>query len=264
MLAAFGLAATLWLLPQPAVAAPAMVEADPAIFVIRDEDTTIYLFGTFHVLSPDLDWFNGPVEQAFAESDQLIVETLPVESPTPAGILPRSAARITPAASFLASTQDAVRAGQSRGMALAHGADAVLLRAAAEIGKSVEPLETLDSQFTMIAKIPAETAPPAPCAVDPCAGTAADLGAAMTQLQGAWASGEHGLFAAMLGEMQVTAPNAYRALFVERNARWSNWVAARMRQPGTVFVAVGAAHLAGADSLLVRLAQRGLISRRVH
>ena len=67
----------------------------------------------------------------------------------------------------------------------------------------------------------------------------------------------------MLDEMQATAPNAYRILFVERNARWSNWVAARMRQPGTVFVAIGAAHLAGSDGLLLRLAERGLISRRV-
>ena len=264
MLAAFGLAALMWMLPQPAADAPAMVEADPAIFVIRDDDTTVYLFGTFHVLSPDLHWFDGPVEQAFAESDQLIVETMPVESPAPAGVLPRSAARITPAASFLASTQDAVRAGQSRGMALANGADVVLLRAAAETGKSVEPLETLESQFAMISKIPAEAASPSPCVGRECSGTAVDLSTAMTQLQGAWASGEHELFSAMLGEMQVSAPNAYRALFVERNARWSNWVAARMRQPGTVFVAIGAAHLAGADSLLVRLAQRGLISRRVH
>ena len=264
MLGAFGLAALMWMLPQPAAAAPAVVEADPAIFVIRDADTTVYLFGTFHVLSPDLHWFDGPVEQAFAASDQLIVETLPVASGVPAGTLPRPAARITPAASFLASTQDAVRAGQSLGMALANGADMVLLRAAAENGKSVEPLETLDSQFAMIARIPAEAAPPSPCTESPCTAPAADLSAAMTQLQGAWANGDHGLFTAMLGEMQVTAPNAYRTLFVERNARWSNWVAARMRQPGTVFVAIGAAHLAGADSLLVRLAERGLISRRYH
>ncbi|MEO7603309.1 MAG: TraB/GumN family protein [Sphingomicrobium sp.] len=264
MLAALGLAALMWMLPQPAVAAPAMVEADPAIFVIRDHDTTVYLFGTFHVLSPDLHWFDGPIEQAFADSDQLIVETLPVESAAPAGTLPRTAARITPAATFLASTQDAVRAGQSQGMALANGADIVLLRAATEIGKSVEPLETLESQFAMIAAIPAEAATSSYCAGNQCLAPAADLSTAMTQLQGAWASGEHGLFAAMLGDMQLTAPNAYRILFVERNTRWSDWVAARMRQPGTVFVAIGAAHLAGADSLLVRLAQRGLISRRVH
>ena len=265
MLAELGLAALIWMLPQPAaVTAPAVVEADPTIFVIRDADTTVYLFGTFHVLSPNLKWFDGPVEEAFAQSDELIVETMPVQSgAASAAGLPRSAARITPAASFLASTQDAVRAGQSRGMAIANGADMVLLRAAAESGKSVEPLETLDSQFAMMASIPAERVTPAPCPANQCQRAAADLSSAMAQLQSAWANGEHEIFSAMLGDMQVTAPNAYRVLFVERNARWSNWVAARMRQPGTVFVAVGAAHLAGADSLLVRLAERGMISRRL-
>ena len=264
MLAGLGLAALIWMLPQPAVTAPAVVEADPTIFVIRDQDTTVYLFGTFHVLSPNLKWFDGPVEEAFAQSDELIVETMPVkQAGSSTESLPRSAARITPAASFLASTEDAVRAGQSRGMALANGADMVLMRAAAETGKMVEPLETLESQFAMMASIPAETASPVPCTGSQCARASTDLSSAMGQLQAAWASGDHEIFSDMLGDMQVSAPNAYRILFVERNARWSNWVAARMRQPGTAFVAIGAAHLAGSDSLLVRLAERGLISRRL-
>ena len=46
--------------------------------------------------------------------------------------------------------------------------------------------------------------------------------------------------------------------------RWADWVAARLQTPGTVFVAVGAGHLAGRDSLLVQLAQRGLECRRVN
>ena len=262
MLTALGLAALMWMQPQPAAVAPAMVEADPAIFVIRDHDTTVYLFGTLHVLSPGLDWFDGPVEEAFAQSDELVVETVPIKTAVSAAQA-QPAVPMTHAASFFATTQDAVRAGESRGMALANGADMVLLRAAAESGKMVEPLETLDSQFRMIARIPGDTAsfqsPPAgrPEA-DPN-----ELSLAMAQLEGAWANGEHALFRDMLSEMQASAPDAYRVLFVERNARWSDWVAGRMRQPGTAFVAVGAAHLAGDDSLLVRLAQRGLISRRL-
>ena len=265
MLAALGLAALMWMTPTPAIETSAPVEADPAIYVVRDEDTTIFLFGTFHILSADVQWFNGPVEQAFATSEELIVETLPVESAAAApAALPAPAARMTPAASFLASAQHAVRAGRSRGMALDNGADMVLLRAAAENGKVVEPLETLQSQLAMMVKIPPESRPPAACLPDRCADNALDLSAAMALLQGAWASGDQGLFAAMLNEMRVSAPNAYRILFAERNSRWSDWVSARMRQPGTVFVAVGAAHLAGPDSLLVALARRGLISRRVH
>ena len=50
-------------------------------------------------------------------------------------------------------------------------------------------------------------------------------------------------------------------MFTERNGRWADWIAARMQTPGTVFVAVGAGHLVGKDSLLVRLAERGIESR---
>ena len=53
-------------------------------------------------------------------------------------------------------------------------------------------------------------------------------------------------------------------MFTERNARWADWIAARMQTPGTVFVAVGAGHLAGKDSLLVRLAETRIASQRVN
>jgi uncharacterized protein len=164
MLAALSLAALMWI--QPHAIAPEPVEADPAIFVIRDHDTTVYLFGTLHVLSPGLEWFDGPVEEAFSKSDELVVETVPQKTAAPANLprpptpasLPQPAAPMAHAASFLATTQDAVRAGRSRGMALDNGADMVLLRAAARSGKPVEPLETLESQFAMIAKLPADSA----------------------------------------------------------------------------------------------------------
>lgn len=261
MLAALGTAALMWMLPEPAREAPPQIEAQPALYAVRDQDTTIYLFGTFHVLSPNIQWFNGAVEQAFDQADELVVETVPPERPTrPAPPLPSAMAPLTPSASFLSSAQDAVRAGQSRGMALANGADMVLLDAAAETGKAIEPLETLQSQFAMIAHIPSDGEPATPAKP---AAPAADLGATMALLEGAWASGDHGLFTAMMNDMRASSPSAYRIMFAERNARWSNWVAARMREPGTVFVAVGAGHLAGSDSLLVRLAQRGLISRRI-
>src|SRR5574338_794558 len=52
------------------------MNADPAIFVIRDADTTIYLFGTFHALDANGEWFNDQVRDAFEKSDELVLETL--------------------------------------------------------------------------------------------------------------------------------------------------------------------------------------------
>jgi uncharacterized protein YbaP (TraB family) len=53
-------------------------------------------------------------------------------------------------------------------------------------------------------------------------------------------------------------------MFVDRNVHFAQWIAERMARPGIVFVAVGAGHLAGRDSVLVRLAERGIESQRVN
>jgi uncharacterized protein YbaP (TraB family) len=88
------------------------------------------------------------------------------------------------------------------------------------------------------------------------------LKTAMVEMQAAWKQGDQAIFVRMLGELKAASPEAYRMMFTERNRRWADWIGARMQTPGTVFVAVGAGHLAGADSLLVHLAQRGIESSR--
>lgn len=272
MFAAFALAmlAATGAAPKIAVA-PA--NATPAIFSIRDSDTTIFMFGTFHVLDSRIIWFAGPVQRAFEQSDELVVETIPpdrIVAGTPG--MAETTRAMTPAANFLATTQTAIQAGQSQGMKLDSGADMVLMRIAADQGKPVEQLETIASQFAMLASMPPEPGrmavpaaagrvPMSQSGPAPQSGTA--LPEAMVQLQSAWASGEQKVFAALLNDMRTRSPDTYQIMFAQRNVRWANWVAARMRAPGTVFVAVGTGHLTGPDSLLVLLAQRGLISRRV-
>jgi uncharacterized protein YbaP (TraB family) len=48
-----------------------------------------------------------------------------------------------------------------------------------------------------------------------------------------------------------------------RNAAWASWIEARLDQPGTLFMAVGAGHLAGRDSVQELLRARGLASTRI-
>ena len=56
----------------------------------------------------------------------------------------------------------------------------------------------------------------------------------------------------------------YQNLIVRRNQSWADRIARQLRggKPGTNFVAVGAAHLAGPDSLLVQLEKRGFKPER--
>src|SRR5437763_11929276 len=95
----------------PAAERPAPApNADPAIFVVRDSDTTVYLFGTFHALDSKTEWFNDQVKDAFEQSDELVLETLLPEGP-PKTALKAAAARpvalrmpVASSASFLATT----------------------------------------------------------------------------------------------------------------------------------------------------------------
>lgn len=261
--------------PAPAAydqPAPARASATPAMFVIGDADTTIYLFGTFHALDGRSEWFADAVGEAFEQSDELVLETLipkpianadPLPPPRPAF----SNWSVAPSASFLATTRMALRAGRARGMQVDNGADMVLRRAAEAAGKRVGGLETIESQLDMFTHLPLET----PNAAPPRAGepvatsvtTMEDLSDAMAEMQAAWKRGDQSVFVRMLGELRSSSPATYRTLFAARNARWADWVSARMDSPGTVFVAVGAGHLAGSDSLLVRLAELGIESARV-
>jgi uncharacterized protein YbaP (TraB family) len=80
LFAALGLAFTL-----PACAQPAPVvqqDADPALWVVRDKDTTIYLFGTIHVLKPGLSWFDEAVKKAFDRSGTLVLEMVEPDKET--------------------------------------------------------------------------------------------------------------------------------------------------------------------------------------
>lgn len=255
----------------PALNAPA-TPAEPAMFRVQDADTTIYLFGTFHALDGNVHWLEGGVRQAFEQSDELVLETLiPEPSRPPAQvsyqIRPPS---VTPSGSFLATTRMALSAGQSQGMQVDQGADMVLRHRAEAEGKQVQGLETLEFQLNMFNKMPAAPAGAAAAAAPGTPGRSSDpksmqtLSRTMAAMQSAWKRGDQSVFAALLDQLKAGSPDTYKMMFTDRNDRWADWIRARMRSPGTVFVAVGAGHLVGNDSVLVRLAERGLESRRVY
>lgn len=257
----------------PPASAPAPVERDePAMFVVRDADTTVYIFGTFHALDGRARWFGERVKSAFEQSDQLVLETLIPEGPQPP-MTPSPAFRppsMAPSASFLATSRMAIKAGKAQGMQVDNGADMVLRRTAEAEGKRVEGLETLQSQLDMFNRMPSpgsQGAGPAPRArqqVVTNPGPMRSLSKSMSDMQSAWKHGDQSVFVRLLGQLESASPDTYRMLFTERNIRWADWIRARMQSPGTVFVAVGAGHLAGKDSLLVRLAERGIPSQRVN
>lgn len=252
----------------PAPAPPSTPAAQPALFVVRDHDTTIYIFGTFHALDGKSQWFDDTVRNAFEQSGELVLETLVPEKPSEAIAIPAGfrAPSVTPSASFLTTARMAINAGKSQGMQVNNGADMVLRHVAEAEGKQVEALETLQLQLDMFNHMPAAVPAAHPTAAAPAAAASEmnGLSKAMSEMQAAWKRGDQRVFVNMLAQLKAASPDTYRMMFTERNARWADWIRARMQAPGTVFVAIGAGHLAGSDSLLVKLAERGVPSRRVY
>ncbi|MDP9424184.1 MAG: TraB/GumN family protein [Pseudomonadota bacterium] len=246
--------------PMPLIPAPAMVRASPALWEIRDADTTIYLFGTFHTLDGRTVWFDHKVREAFDASGELVLETIiPAdmsaanEQATEAG--PDGKRRLKP---FIAQTRTVMNESKSIGMSVDNGADMVLRRVAEGLGKPVSGLERFEDQIKTLSNIPAP--PPAAAAAAKAAPSAI---VTVNDLLGAWRAGDTAAFSTMLAGFEAKSPVAYRMLIADRNARWGQWIADRLDQPGTVFVAVGTGHLAGKHSVQQWLAGRGIATARV-
>ena len=80
---------------------------------------------------------------------------------------------------------------------------------------------------------------------------------------GAWMSGDVKAIGRTFNAEFQNSPELREALLRRRNANWSYWLERRMAVPGTVFMAVGAGHLAGEDSVVEMLKKRGYRVKRV-
>lgn len=264
--------------------APAAVAAvdpvHPALWVVKHGETTIYLFGTFHALDGTTNWFKDDVKTAFDRSHELVLETLVPELPrpgdkkaaAPAPVVGKAKAhfakqavpaagipQVAPPASLLASTQVVMTASHARGMSAAQGADAILREAAEDRGETVAGLETFQFQLAMFSSLPAPAS--AAPATDPQ--SMQQISIALAELQDAWNRGDIDAFTPMLTQMRVQSPVSYQTMFVDRNAKWAKWIADRLQKPGVVFVAVGAGHLTGPDSVQNQLAAKGVKTERI-
>jgi hypothetical protein len=274
------LAGSIAVTPVGAEPPPANQAVHPALWMVQDADTTIYLFGTFHALDGTTNWFKDDVKTAFDRSNELILETLVPELPkksdatasVPVNTSGQAKARfaqrgpsvagisqVAPPASLLASTQIVMNASHARGMSSAKGADAILREAAEDRGETVAGLESFQFQLNMFSSLPAPESP-APTA-DP--ETMQKISIALAQLQDAWNRGDITAFDPMLEQMRAQSPVSYQTMFVQRNAHWAHWIADRLQQPGVVFVAVGAGHLTGPDSVQNQLAAQGVKAERI-
>lgn len=275
--------------PAPA---PALQDINPAMWMVRDEDTTIYLFGTVHVLRPGLNWLKGDVKTAFDGSDELVLEVIEPSDPTVVqGIISEMATN--PAGTTLRSlltppvlTKYEKTLGTlgippvaldqyepwygavalttvpllMKGYDLNSGAEKVLSIAARQQNKPLGQLETIEQQLGIFDSLAtAEQLEFLDVTLDGVPEVTTQIDA----LVDAWGKGDLETLDRLLNEGIESYPGLYDALLTDRNANWVTWIKGRMDKPGTVFMAVGAAHLVGKDSVQAQLAKAGITSTRV-
>ncbi len=272
--------------------APTATDADPALWVVKDEDTTIYLFGTVHVLKPGLSWFDEAVKTAFDKSDQLMLEiVLPEDQAEMVKVMMPLAidqsgrtlsSRLKPeqlAAYQAAMASVGLPAAQfdmfepwfpaitlsvlpltKLGYDPEQGAEKQLTGFAKTAGKPVAGLETLPEQLGFFDTLP-ETQQVA--FLNSVVNDLDKLGPQLDKMVMLWAKGDPDGLATAMNESLAATPELAKTLLWDRNARWADQLKARMDEPGTVFVAVGAGHLAGQHSVQDYLKERGLTVKRV-
>ena len=275
-----------------APATAATTAADPALWVLRDEDTTVYLFGTVHLLPPGIDWYDDAVKAAFDASDELTLEvTLPedttaiAQAMTAAGSYP---AGTTLSSRLTAAQRDELTAAlQPYGVALsqfdgqepwfttmqlslgviaslgydpANGVEQVLRRDAAAAGKRVTAFETVEQQIGFFDQTPESEQITGLVEFFRQVPQLRDM---FTRLIDSWTHGQPDETGRIMNENLTSTPETARIILTDRNRRWADAIRARMDQPGTVFVAVGAGHLAGDSSVQHFLQQRGMTVQRV-
>ena len=291
---AFGLqACTTAAAPDTAVAraAPVAAPAGPALWKVADEDTTIYLFGTVHALPKDVDWMRGPISQALASSQTLVTEISDAEMNDPAMQQTTVALGTLPPGQSLRDLLDADQTATYEAAMAKVGVpkeafdrfepwmagvtlsilpimkagytqeSGVEKRIEAEAGEAMkrEALETVAGQLAVFDTLP----PDAQIAFLMVAAEMVDeIVPTMDQMVAEWLEGDADSLAELMNR-GMSDPTLAEALLYKRNRNWVEWIDGRMDAPGTVFMAVGAGHLAGEKSVQDYLRQRGFAVTRV-
>ena len=264
----------------------------PALWKVADEDTTIYIFGTVHTLPDDVDWYSGVVKTALDSSDTLVTEI----DMTPAAMAQMPAivqsTAILPEGTTVRSLMDQEEreayegalaklnvpvnafdqlepwfaaltisqiAYQKAGFKEENGTENVLESIIGDT-KGRDALETVEFQLSIFDELPQDAQ------VDYLVETAQEvdnLGSMLTELVDEWAVGDVENLGNLLNEALESDPVLAERLLYGRNANWAAWIDNRLDQPGTIFMAVGAGHMAGNQKLQDKLAERGIKMARI-
>jgi uncharacterized protein len=262
-------------------------QAEPAMWVIRDSDSTIYLIGTLHLLKQDAEWKSEKIRKAVGESTELWLEIAEEENQAamqpliaqlgldPAKPLSKKlnaaqrkklekiaatygvpAANLEPMQPWLAGVVLAMMPLVKAGYDPKAGIDRVLREMAVAEGDQIRGFETAEAQLKMLAELP--QAVQIALLVETLDDVEEGIGL-LEKVAKAWMEGDTETIARLgTAEMKREAPALYKKLLVDRNIAWSDQIIEILKGSGVAQVAVGALHVVGPDSVQAQLKKKGI------
>lgn len=261
----------------------------PALWTMSDEDTTLHLFGTVHILKPETEWRTDTFDAAFNAADKVVLEiSLETDADELAVAQKMMAASVFDDGRTLSDVltadqlkivyDEAKKVGIPKaaldvqepwaislsmlnvqmmkdGFDPNSGVEKVLTAEGKAQGKTFVSLETpefqigvfdgmsMDAQVEMLIE-----------------GTQTMhlIDEQLSSLVNEWADGDVEGLGVVVANPDVTGSDEfYTKLFLERNQDWVPKIEALLDEPGTIMVAVGAGHLAGPDSVITMLEDKG-------
>ena len=267
--------------------------AQPGLWVAKNEHATVYLFGTVHLLPSDTHWQSPALDKALDESQRLSIEIVDDDSASMQALLmqhgvdlseplsskldekdrnelekaaevaklPGGIAALQPMRPWLAALTLTMAPLMQAGLDPNQGVDKLLKTRMQQAGKPIDGLETAEKQIRMLADLPEAMQLEF---LRQSFKDVADGPGKLHELIDAWRNGDTAAIAKIEDEdLRQDSPMLYQRLIVERNQAWAKTIAERMQQPGVSFVAVGAGHLAGPDSLQEQLRKLGVKTTRI-
>ncbi|MCW3848946.1 TraB/GumN family protein [Sphingomonas sp. LB-2] len=279
------------------VAASQKYQPRPAIWRIRDADTTIYLFGTVHSLPPGFKWRNPVLEGVVVQADTLILESTEKDGqevtflegtsaqnggPPLPPLIERASPQFRPKLKELlavlppdaASGLDrmptwiaAMGIGYLRDLMIgdmpSQGADDWLEQHFRATGRPVEAIEDSKAVVSNINAIPEDAQR---MMLDAALAAPDRTHAELDAPAHAWAQGNVGYDSPLRVFADQLDPSSAMAdpLLIQRNTAWVDSLIARLAaKPGVVLFAAGAGHFVGPGSVIDLLQKRGLRVERV-
>lgn len=260
----------------------------PAIWRVSDEDSTLYLYGTVHLLPSDLSWQRDDMREAFADAGTVFFEAdhtgapgLRAEALATREGLRRDGQRLTDTLDnyqanlleavanngridlaaldamqpWLATELITLSAARAAGLSSDLSADEALKSRADRMGKNVVYFETAEDQVRQVSELPE--------AVQIAVLTNAmerfdEMAPRLGEIAQRWAAGDIERLQALVSANPDDVLEGYlEAVLLDRNERWGDRLIRFLEGRGTGFAAIGAAHLLGENSLIDVLEDEG-------